>query len=326
MNNFSPRTDLAIETTEMLGQGNSPIDGVEIKVYKENDDITMTWVEITNKKGEEQMGRPIGSYVTIESNAMKENATDIHEDIIKVMSSALSKLCNLKENSSVLVAGLGNRFITPDALGPQVINRILVTRHLKNTVPKEIENSVRSVSAISPGVMGITGIETGEILKGIAEKVKPDLIIAIDALAARRFSRINTTIQMANTGVAPGAGIGNKRLILDEKFLGVPIIAIGVPTVVDAATLVNDTMDFILDSMVEKASTGNQFYSTLKKLDRNEKYNIISELLNPYEDNMFVTPKEVDAVINRLAYIISNSINIALHPGINTNDINKYIS
>lgn len=333
MNKFSIRTDLAIETTELLiknakkAEKEEKIDGVEINVEKsERDDITVTWVKITNEEGEKSMGKPIGNYVTIESPAMKENDAEAHEHIIKILSQNLIKLRNIDENSVILVVGLGNWNVTPDALGPQVVSRILVTRHIAHSLPEEINDSVRAVAAISPGVMGITGIETGEIIKGIAKSMKPDLIIAVDALAARRSGRINSAIQMADTGVIPGSGVGNKRMALNEQTLGVPVIAVGVPTVVDAATLVNDTMDMMLGAMMSESKNGGEFYEMLSELHEEDKYNLITQILNPYVGNMFVTPKEVDAVIKRLANIIANSINIALHPAIQIDDINRYMN
>ena len=166
-----------------------------------------------------------------------------------MLSKELQHLAKPKKRGTVLVVGLGNWNITPDALGPKVVSRVLVTRHLRDTLPEDIAQTVRPVAAVSPGVMGITGIETGEIVKGIVEKMHPDLVIAIDALAARKTSRINAAIQLSDTGLAPGAGVGNKRKMLSEETLGVPVIAIGVPTVVDAATLVNDTMDRMLTGM-----------------------------------------------------------------------------
>lgn len=325
---FSVRTDLAIEATEMLTKETSSkeIEGVKIKTEETpSKDIKVTWVEVLDEKGSKNMGKPIGNYITIESEAMKINDVDTHEKIISILSEHIVKLCDLGKDSVILVVGLGNWNVTPDALGPKVISKILVTRHIQGTLPDEIDESVRPVSAVSPGVMGITGIETGEIVKGITDRVKPDLVIAIDALAARRSNRINATIQMSDTGVSPGAGVGNKRMTLDKESLGVPVIAIGVPTVVDAATLVNDTMDMVLSSMKSQTEKGSDFYEMLSSLEDEEKYNLITEILNPYVGNMFVTPKEVDAVIDRLANIISNSINIALHPGIDHNDINRYI-
>jgi len=326
---FSIRTDLAIEATEMLTTKADEfnIDGVSVDTkLSEDKQIKITWVKIENEKGAKSMNKPIGNYITIESESMKINDVEAHEKIIEELSENIIKLHNLNKNSLILVVGLGNRNVTPDALGPKVVSKIVVTRHIKESLPEQIDASVRPVSAVSPGVMGITGIETGEIVKGIAERIKPDLIITIDALAARCSSRINSTIQMTDTGISPGSGLGNKTMSLNYQTLGVPVIAIGVPTVVDAATLVNDTMDKMLQSMINETKEGSPFYQMLINLSNEEKYNLITEILNPYVGNMFVTPKEVDAVIERLANIIANSINIALHPGITEKDINRYLS
>lgn len=329
MNNYSIRTDLAIEVTEMLSKETKTdeIEGVEILSEKyEDDEIYVSWVKIKNENGAKNIGKPIGNYVTIECEAMKENDTLIHEKITQIFSQNLIKLCKLDKNSTILIVGLGNWNVTPDALGPKVVSKTLVTRHIKETLPKEISENVRPVSTISPGVMGITGIETAEIVKGVVEKLKPSLVIAIDALAARKTSRINATIQMSDTGVAPGGGMGNHRKILNKETLGVPVIAIGVPTVVDAGTLVNDTIDLMIDSLINEIKEGHQFYEMLKNLDKEEKLNLINNILNPYTCNLFVTPKEVDAVIERLSKIISNAINIAMHPAIDFEDINRYIN
>lgn len=329
MKNYSVRTDLAIEVTEMITKetNNTDIEGVEILLEEDKDEeIYVSWVKIKDEIGSKNIGKPIGNYITIESELMKENDTIVHEKITEIFSKNLIKLCNLKENSTILVVGLGNWNVTPDALGPKVISKILVTRHIKETLPKEIDENVRPVSAISPGVMGITGIETAEIVRGVVERLKPDLVIAIDALAARKTSRINATIQMSDTGVAPGGGMGNKRKILSEETLGVPVIAIGVPTVVDAGTLVNDTIDLMIDNLINEVKSGQQFYEMIKGLDKDEKYQLINNILNPYTGNLFVTPKEVDAVIERLSKIIANAINIAMHPSIKFEDINRYIN
>ncbi|WP_313530321.1 GPR endopeptidase [Anaerotignum sp.] len=324
---FQIRTDLAIEAREMIEEKQVEVktepNGVVVET-EESDCYTLTKVSIVNAAGSEAMGKPKGEYITIESQKLKENAVECHEEIIKLLADQLRKLAQMKEDDCILVAGLGNWNITPDALGPKVVSRILVTRHLQGALPEEIEGTVRPVAAISPGVMGLTGIETGEIIKGLVEKLKPSLLIAIDALAARRSSRINATIQMSDTGVAPGAGVGNKRMVLNKETLGIPVIAIGVPTVVDAATLVNDTMDRILASMIDQTEEGSAFYEMLQGLEQEEKYSMITEILDPYTENMFVTPKEVDAVIDRLSNIIANGINIALHPGITMDDISRY--
>lgn len=324
---FTARTDLAIEADVVKeSKIDDDIDGVKITIENGlRDDITVTWVEINNETGSQTMGKPIGNYITIESELMKQNSIQLHEDIIKIMAEKLTQLEKLDKNTSILVVGLGNWNITPDALGPKVISKILVTRHLLANLPEEINESVRTVSAISTGVMGLTGMETGEIVRGIVENIKPDLVIAIDALAARKTSRINTTIQISDAGISPGSGVGNTRMALNQDTLGVPVIAIGVPTVVDAATLVNDTMDKILEQMSLQTKNGSEFYNMLKSVNEEEKYSLILDILEPYSGNMFVTPKEVDAVVNGLADIIGNAINIALHPGIDTKDINRYV-
>ncbi len=324
--NFSPRTDLAIEARELAQQEKKSSEELEGVILQTNqtDICQITHVKILNETGSETMGKPVGNYITIESELLKENDISSHEQMMQIVAEHIAGLTNLNKKSTILVVGLGNWNITPDALGPKVIEKILVTRHLDGVLPEEIEKSVRSVAAISPGVMGITGIETGEIIKGVVERLQPDLVIAIDALAARKFSRINATIQMSDTGVAPGAGVGNKRMTLDKNSLGVPVLALGVPTVVDAATLINDTMDRMLEEMIAQTKEGSAFYEMLQSMDTEEKYRLIVEILNPYVGNMFVTPKEVDAVVDRLANIIANAINIALHPGITMEDINRF--
>ena len=326
LKSFSVRTDLAIEARELAQQNAQEadrLDGVDVST-KEDPDYFLTHVRIHSEEGSRLMGKPKGDYITLESEKLKENDAECHEKIIKILAENIRSLVKFGEDDCILVAGLGNWNITPDALGPKVVSKILVTRHLQGTLPEEIEETVRPVAAVSPGVMGITGIETGEILKGIVDKLHPSLLIAIDALAARRSNRINAAIQMSDTGVAPGAGVGNQRMMLDKESLGIPVIAIGVPTVVDAATLVNDTMDRILEEMMQQTEKGSEFYKTLQSLEQEEKYQMIADILDPYTGNMFVTPKEVDAVVDRLANIIANAVNIAIHPGVTMEDINKY--
>jgi len=326
MTNRNIRTDLALENKEHISECGQELSGVEVTTEEDEDlGITVTWVKITDETGAASMGKPVGNYITIESAAMKENNTIAHEEIVKILAAKLGKLHNLQPNAVILIIGLGNWQVTPDALGPKVCEKILVTRHMGEDMPQELQGRVRAVSALSPGVMGLTGIETAEIVKGVAEKVKPDMIIAIDALAARRTSRINATIQMSDAGINPGSGLGNKRAAINKGTMGIPVIAVGVPTVVDAATLVNDTMERMLDEMAASAPDEGAFYDMLRGLQENERYGLIKEILDPYEGNMFVTPKDVDAVIGRLAGIIASGFNIALHPGITQNDINRYL-
>ena len=325
--NKNIRTDLAIELRENLcDDANTEIPGVEITVEEDEAlGVTVTWVEITNETGAESMGKPIGNYITLESDAIKENSPEAHEEIVKILARKLGHLHHLPKDATILIIGLGNRQVTPDALGPKVCEKLLVTRHLGEDVPQDLQGRLRAVCALSPGVMGITGIETAEIVKGVVEKAKPDLVIAIDALAARRTSRINATIQISDTGINPGAGLGNKRTPISKSSIGVPVIAVGVPTVVDAATLVNDTMDKMLGAMAEAAPEGEPFYNMLAGMQEADRYGLITDILAPYAGNMFVTPKEVDAVIGRLSKIIADMLNIALHPGITREDVNRYI-
>lgn len=345
------KTDLIIEMAEILTststkssdkintknknnnknkESNLIIDGVELLHQYNKNNIDMSWIKILNHTGEKNMGKPIGNYITIESSLIKENNPEAHKDIINIFSEQLSKLFDINKNSSILIIGLGNWNVTPDALGPKVISKILVTRHIKDFLPDDINNNISYVSAVSTGVMGTTGIETAEIVKGIVEKIKPDLVIAIDALASRKTTRINTTIQMTDTGISPGAGMGNKRKALNKDTLGVPVIAIGVPTVVDVGTLVNDTIDILIDSIISQVDeqSGKDFYKMLKNIDKQEKYNIITEALNnianPQVQDLFVTPKEVDEVVERLARIISMAINKSMHK-VDITEISKYI-
>lgn len=315
MSRFSPYTDLALEAAETLTEGTQTQSGVEVTT-RDSDNIQITTVKITDAEGAKAMGKPIGSYITIESPAIRQNDPQTHKAVKAALAQSLAELCRLDRDDSVLIVGLGNRYVTPDSLGPKVISGIMVTRHLKDTLPDELQDSVRPVAAVTPSVMGLTGIESSDIIKGIAEKIKPDLIIAIDALAARKASRINATVQMSDTGVTPGAGVGNTRGALNTETLGIPVIAIGVPTVVDAATLINDSLDAILGSMIRSSGSGTNFYRSLQELRGEDKYHLITDCLDPYTENMFVTPKEVDSVTDTLANIISGGINMALHPDI----------
>lgn len=325
-------TDLAVELHELISKENYKqtkeeyeINGVALSVSSPHENIKVTTVNVLTENGVKEIGKPIGDYITIESKSLRENDIETHEKIIEVMARELNNIYNLNEDSQVLIVGLGNWNVTPDALGPKVIDKILVTRHIPDEfLPKELP-TLRPISAVSPGVMGITGIETAEIVKGTVDRIKPSLIIAIDALASRNINRINTTIQISNTGVSPGGGMGNKRMQINEETMGVPVIAVGVPTVVDAATLINDTLDVIIEDMANYVESGSDFYKILHELGKDNRYPIIKDVLEPYQGNMFVTPKEVDAVIERLSNIIANGLNISLHKDITLDDINKYI-
>ncbi|WP_237266366.1 GPR endopeptidase [Thermoclostridium stercorarium] len=327
------RTDLALEVHEknqenIRRSGTATTypyaEGVEV-TEDGNKDIHVTRVRITSPAGEKNIGKPMGNYITLDVPRLKENDRDLYEMTCRAVAFELQQLLKLKENDTVLVVGLGNWNITPDALGPKVVSYLMVTRHLHEYLPEQIDDGVRPVCAIAPGVLGLTGIETSDIVQGVVNQVRPALVIAIDSLASRKMNRINTTIQIADTGISPGSGVGNRRGELSEKTLGVPVIAIGVPTVVDAATMANDTIELVIDSLMAQSDKGSDFYRMLKEMDQNEKYDLIREVLEPYGGNLVVTPKEMDEVIDRVSKVIANGINLALHRNIGFDDIDRYL-
>ena len=280
---YSIRTDLAVEARELYKGREIP--GVRVD-EKHLEGIKVTKVKILNEEGEKAMGKPVGDYITIEAPGLIERDLDLEEEVAKVLADIIKEIANLTENTQVLVVGLGNWNVTPDALGPRVVSNIVVTRHLKEYAPQQFGDEIRSVSAISPGVLGITGIETAEILKGVVDRIKPDLIITIDALASRRLERLSTTIQISNTGISPGSGIGNRRLSITEQSLGIPVIAIGVPTVVDAVTIANDTIEYLTEELLKQTKEESPFYGVLKNMSQQEKYSLIQEVLTPYVHNL----------------------------------------
>lgn len=322
---FNIRTDLAVESREIYREAyKQEAPGVDMET-EERENYTITRVKIRNESGEKELGKPKGTYINIDVPKLKNTDQELKDEISKVLAKELKDICGNNENTKTLIVGLGNWNVTPDALGPKVIDRVLVTRQFFIAYKKDRDETVANVSAISPGVMGLTGIETGEIIKGIVEKIKPDLVIAIDALASRKLERVSTTIQISDTGINPGSGIGNKRIGLTKEYLGVPVIAIGVPTVIDAATMINDTIDLIVGSMKNQAVVGSEFYSLLEQISTEEKYSLIKEVLEPFMPNVVVTPKEIDILIDDLSIIIANGLNMALHHGIDLKDVNRYI-
>lgn len=322
------RTDLVVEAKEMYTKEHKDekdIDGIEV-IEESERDIKVTTVKVKNEEGAKKIGKPQGNYITIDIPKFTAYDGDTMDDVSKVLAEILGRLVNIETEKTALVVGLGNRKVTPDALGPKVTEKIMVTRHLQTVMPEAIDDSIRPVCSIAPGVLGITGIETSEIIKAVVDKVKPDLVICIDALAARRIERVNTTIQIGDTGIAPGAGVGNNRMKINEESLGVKVIAIGVPTVVDAVTIANDSIDLVIDSLISGTSSGNEFYKMLKSLDKSEKGALIREVLSSEAlGDMIVTPKDIDLVIDSLSKIIANGINMAVQPNMDMEDINKFM-
>jgi spore protease len=306
------RTDLAMESAEIFKQRNNLKDSKYppgVVVEETGDDkIKISKVIITSQEGSSALGKPIGKYVTLEIPGIKDDNFEMFDASCKALSQEISNLINISPAQTVLVVGLGNWNITPDALGPKVVSQIIITRHILQSTPKNEDNSfnsIRPICAISPGVMGITGIETFEIVRGVVDRVNPDLIIVVDSLASRKAERVSTTIQLADSGISPGSGVGNRRAELSLQSLGRPVIAIGVPTVIDAATIASDAITLLLNDIKENSKDSS--YDNLSP-----KSDLIRNLINPYYGSLIVTPKEIDEIIKRVSQVIADSINMSL--------------
>lgn len=310
---YSIHTDLALEEKERFESDHVEVQGVILEEeYDKEREIRITKVKIETEKGARAMGKPVGTYITMEAPNMTVPDEEYHREISEELAKYIKELIKIeKEDYVVLVAGLGNRQVTPDALGPHVVDNLAITRHIVKEYGKYAmgEDAVHMTSAIVPGVMAQTGMETLEIIKGIVKETKPDLVIAVDALAARNSKRLNRTIQIADTGINPGSGVGNHRNGITEETIGVPVIAIGVPTVVDAATIVNDTMENLIAAL-ETSETLKGVGVVLQGYNATEKYELIKELISPHLNGMFVTPKDIDETIKRIGYTISEGLNI----------------
>lgn len=325
MNN-NIRTDLAVEARELYKEGNiGEVPGVEVE-DESSLNVKVIRVKIISQEGQQAMGKPMGTYITIEADKLRDRDMDVEDEVSRVLAKELTALLKVDKDAVALVVGLGNWNVTPDALGPRVISKLMVTKHLLELKPEYKDSGLRPVCAITPGVLGTTGMETSDIIEGIIEKIKPDFIIAIDALASRRMNRISTSIQIADTGINPGSGIGNYRSALSQDVLGIPVIAIGVPTVVDAGTMANDTIDMLIETLMKQSKGDTQFYGILKSMDRDEKYSLITEVISPYVGKLMVTPKDIDAVIDDVSRIIANGINISLHESVTLEDVNRYVN
>ena len=308
---YEIRTDLALEDQEKYEADNVEIKGVRLSKQKMGEDIVITTMSIDTENGAKAMGRPRGSYVTIEASSMDDDDEAYHQSLAKKLAEIIQNLLPKQKVESVLVVGLGNRNVTSDSLGPKVADQIFITRDMMREFGTSIfGEKQKQVSAIVPGVMAQTGMESSEIIRGVMEETKPDLVIAVDALAARNTKRLNRTIQVTNTGIHPGSGVGNHRNPLNEESLGVPVLAIGIPTVVDAATIVGDTMSELLHAL-----SGHQELHVLEhsyhSLGEARQHELVHELLAPQLNTMYVTGKDIDASIERLSMTIGNAINLA---------------
>lgn len=309
---YSIRTDLALEQRERFESDNVEIPGVVLEEeYDEESEIRLTTVRITTEKGARLMKKPVGTYLTIEAPRLTVPDERGHEEVAQKLCELLRMLLKpKKEDYSVLVAGLGNREVTPDALGPRVAEKLTVTRHIVKEYGKYAmgRESVRLISAVVPGVTAQTGMETVEALRGIVAEIRPDFVIAVDALAARNSKRLNRTIQLSDTGISPGSGVGNHRRAITRETVGAPVIAIGVPTVVDAATIVNDTMENFIKAL-EASESLKGVGVVLSGYSAAEKYELIRELISPQLNGMFVTPKDIDETIERVSLTIAEGLN-----------------
>lgn len=311
-------TDMADERVDTYKRVHNltKIDGVKIS-NDTSDGVITTVVDVLNENGENALKKKIGKYVTIEIQDVKYIDEKEKEIIQNKISKNIVELIGNNKKNSIMVVGLGNISVTPDALGPKVIQNVEITRHLFKYAKELVEPGTKEVSAISPGVLGTTGIETSEIINSVLGNVKPDILIVIDSLASQSIHRVGSTIQLSNTGITPGEGVRNKREALNKENLGIPVIAIGVPTVVDMATITNEAIDKMIDKAkneVEEFNTGalksDEFVKALNLFEEDTRYDMIANVLNT--QNYIVTPKEVDELISKMSEIIANGINISL--------------
>jgi|SRR5690625_804935 len=356
--NYSVRTDLAFEAKNMYvetKQAESEVPGVNVKedMFR---DVKITHIDIS-ETGEKMINKKPGSYITIFSDGVKRQDTKMQSNAAQVLAAQVKKMLaknQVQPKSKGLIVGLGNWNVTPDALGPMTIEKVVVTNHLFELKYETVASGYRPIAAISPGVMGVTGMETSDIIFSIIGKFKPDFVIVIDALASRSIERINETIQITDTGIHPGSGVGNQRKELSQELLGIPVIAIGVPTVVDAVTIASDTLNYLLKhmgrewkekgtprrSLVPKSmhvkhdnlsdddlpdeGKRNTFLGLVGNLSEQEKRDLLEEVLAPAGKNLIVTPKEVDGFMVDMAHLIAQGINAALHENINVDEDAHY--
>lgn len=310
---YNFRTDLAIERRDLYRKANNienEINGIESEKEEISKNISVERVKITNEEGQRAIGKPIGNYITMDIKNLKIAQEEDIEKSAETLSKELKKILDLHidKQGEILVVGLGNEYVTPDSLGPKVVNDIEVTRHIIKYLPQYVEEGTRMVSAIAPGVLGTTGIETVEILKGIVDNIHPKLVIVIDALASRSIERISSSVQLSDTGIVPGAGVENKRSEISIETLGIPVIAIGIPTVVETAVLVNECLNLFITKLQQEAKS-NDYLNNLKEQDN---YDEIKETLIPADYNLIVTPKEIDNLIENMTKVVARGINMSM--------------
>lgn len=365
---FDIFTDLALEAHQVIIQrgGGPEIAGVRVET-EEKEVARVSRVVVADEQAARRMGKAVGTYVTLESEALRNRNQEEQEQLAQQLAREIQQfLADLKipENGSCLVVGLGNRHATPDALGPRTVSELLVTRHLYEMVPPELRGGLRPVAAMAPGVLGLTGIETSEIIRGVVDRIHPSVVICVDALAARSSDRLCATIQIADTGISPGAGVGNVRKAINEETLGVPVLALGVPTVIHAMTIVGDAIDWITRRLTGQAppltalggvsapqnsgsvrldprrirvhgqdgsiaavpaDTRGQKDPLGLPLDQAQKRYMLRDLLGDEFGQMIVTPKEIDVLIDDVAQCLAGALNAALHPSLDLDEILLYL-
>jgi len=321
------RTDLAVEANEWVAQKlGGTIPGIHSEVT-DQEGVTISKIDVQTEEGAKTLGKLQGHYITIEALGLRQKDSDLQDRVATIVASEFSDFLRhigVDPKAKALIIGLGNLNVTADALGPLVVENVLVTRHFFELMPEQVNQGYRQVSAIAPGVLGTTGIESSEIVQGIVEKSKPDFIIAIDALASKSLLRVNTTIQIADTGIHPGSGIGNKRKGLTREILGIPVIAIGVPTVVFASTIVNNSIDLMIAHFNKQTSHTGQIMGMLDNMQEEERLQLVKEVLSPQGHDLLVTPKEIDQFIEDIANIIASGLNAALHQAVNSDNVAAY--
>ncbi|HHZ02563.1 MAG TPA: GPR endopeptidase [Tissierellia bacterium] len=304
------RTDLAYEANESLAR---KVEGITLKTknYTHGEVIEL---EIKDDEAEKVIGKKKGKYVTYETKSLKSLSQKSRQEVVEILSQAIKDVSGL-DRGKILVVGLGNRNITADALGPKTLDNIKVTRQFFKAYNKEFDEDYNEVSILEPGVLGTTGIETINTIIGVAEKIKPNLIIVVDALASRKMRRLCSVVQITDAGIEPGSGIGNMQGSLNYETIGVKVVAVGIPTVVDTATIVNDTIEMMEETLKTKTDDVGQIMGILSDLEYNEKHAFIKEILNPLYGESIVTPSSVDELIDYLSNLLAESINKAIHPG-----------
>ncbi|MEL7646454.1 MAG: GPR endopeptidase [Sedimentibacter sp.] len=304
------RTDLAYEANESLAQ---KVEGIRLNTRNFSHGEVVE-LEIIDDEAEKQVGKKKGKYVTYETKSLKNLSDESKNEVVSILSQAIKDVSGLGRER-VLVVGLGNRNITADALGPKTLDKIKVTRQFFKAYNKEFDQDFNEVSILEPGVLGTTGIETINTIVGVVEKIKPTLLIIIDALASRKMRRLCSVIQVTDAGIEPGSGIGNMQGSLNKDTIGIKVVAIGIPTVVDTATIVNDTIEMMEEVLRDKTEDVGQIMGILSDLEYDEKHAFIKEILSPMYGESIVTPSSVDEQMEVLSDILAESINKAVHPG-----------